>query len=71
MGKTKYARAKELLTKIKEKNGDTVPFSLLRNEVLINIGADEIRTVRPYVKLMVDLKLIEQTGGGSYVVIRL
>jgi hypothetical protein len=62
MGKTRYTRAKEFLEKLKQNEGNLLDFSSLRRKIFILIGSDEERTVKPYLKLMLDTGLISEEG---------
>lgn len=70
MPKNKYQKAKQCLDELKHQAGDNIPFSILKKSIMEKIGADENRTVRPYVKFMLDMGMIEQASGGAYVYIR-
>lgn len=61
MGKTRYQVAKDLLLDIKNRNGVTIPFKLLRLELTRNVGADKNRTVKPYLDMMLELEMIKPT----------
>lgn len=62
MGKNKFDKSKEFLELMKEENGSVMSFEDFKEEIMIKIGADEERTVRPYIKLMLELKLISSEG---------
>lgn len=64
MGKTKYTTAKQFVSMLKAKNGEYIPFAIFIEEIRKVIGADEERTIRPYVKLMMETKLISK--GDEY-----
>lgn len=65
MGKNKFDRAKEFLNNLKEKKGDALSFPFFLKEIKKEIGMDETRTVKPYLKLMLDFRLIEQQEDGT------
>ena len=64
-----YKNATLLLQEIKNKHGVSVPFSLIKKEIIINIGGNLNKTVRPYIKMMIDLEMIRAEEGSSNVTI--
>ena len=64
---SKYIIAKKLLTRLRSESGEILPFNTLRIEIIKNIGADDRRTVKPYIQLMLETELIIKEGDGEYV----
>lgn len=62
MGKTQYQRSLDFLKVIKNEYGVQLHFDFFLNQMRMIIGADETRTIKPYLRLMVDMNLIEQEG---------
>lgn len=69
MGKTRYNQALDLLNNLREQHGTTIPFIFLKHEIMKNIGSHENRTVKPILKLMLELNMIKQNGEDENVVI--
>jgi hypothetical protein len=63
MGKTQYKRAREFLDKLKGEIGEEVKFELFLLEMRKELGADEKRTIKPYMQLMRDLTMVKEEGG--------
>lgn len=61
-GKSRYERSKELIAQLKREKGSLISFEDLRKAIISTLGSDENRTVRPYVKLMHEMKLIMDHG---------
>lgn len=53
----RYQKAKELLLDLKGK--ELLTLADLTNEIIMNLGSDNSRTVKPYVQLMLQLKMIK------------
>ena len=62
MGFHRYAKAKKLLETLKRKHGEVISGDLLKQEIIKNIGGDEKQTLRPYLRMMFELKMIEEEG---------
>lgn len=62
MGKTKYDKAQEVLKVLSTEFGDIITFDKLKIGVMKYIGADELRTVKPTIQLMMATNLIKQEG---------
>ena len=56
-----------MLEKLKSENGVEIPFSLLKIEIIKNIGGHEHKTVKPYLKMMLDLEMIKPKENDAYV----
>ena len=59
-----FTKAKELIDKLKREHGDSISLKELKLGIMQNIGADEVRCVKPYIKLMIDSQLILPTKDG-------
>ena len=64
MGKTRYQKCVNLLKELKSEFGETITLNQLEHAVRSKIGDDLYRTVRPSIKLMIDLGLILPTTNG-------
>lgn len=64
MAKTRYEKAKELLIKLKEEHGEFIQLDKLLIDIRKDIGGDEKRTVKPYIKFMLDTELVVGTDKG-------
>ena len=62
MGKTKYQKAVEFLDGIKKTQGATISFESFKNQAIMKLGADETRTLKPYLKMMAEFNLIIEAG---------
>lgn len=62
MGKTKYTRAKEVLALLKQEYGEIISLDNLKTGIVKYIGADELRTIKPTLSLMLAINLIKQEG---------
>lgn len=61
MGYSRYDKARYFLKRLKETyKTDELLFDVLVSEIKKQIGDDEVRTVRPYIKLMRDHGMIVQ-----------
>lgn len=65
MARTKYGKAREMLKELKREKRIFGKLRL-REEIIKEIGSDERRTVIPYLKLMIETKLIEDIGNGRF-----
>jgi hypothetical protein len=63
-GRNRYFLAKECLQKCQEKYGILVGIETLKTFIRIYCGADEQRTVLPYLQLMQDTGLIKENSQG-------
>lgn len=64
MGQTRYGKAKEFLRKLLNQGYDVIHATTLRKEIMINLGADEHQTIRPYIKMMLATGLMKDTQNG-------
>ena len=62
MGKTRFTKSQETLDILKKEHGDLLTFDNLKLGIMRFIGADELRTVKPTIQLMLATKLIKQEG---------
>lgn len=58
----RYKKAVKLLEQLKSIHGELILAQLLKHEIMKNLGSDEKQTVRPYLRLMFELDLIEEEG---------
>lgn len=65
----KYSKAVDLIHIIKREKGNTLKPEELKNYIIKYIGADEKRTLRPYLLLMMDLALIKVEGDNVTILI--
>lgn len=65
MGFSRYEKAVALLKDIK----GTISNQDLRMLIIKNIGANEKRTIQPYLNLMIETKLIKDIGGFKWKII--
>jgi len=62
MGFNRYSKALKLLENIKKIHGDVVSSEFLKKEIIMHLGGDEKQTVRPYLRMMFELKMIIEEG---------
>lgn len=63
-GTSRYERAKELLDNLKSEGKKLLTEIELKYFIITNFGSDEVRTVKPYIDMMVETKLIKAQGDG-------
>ena len=59
-----YVKARELIDSLKRRDGTLISFDVLKNEIATKIGGDKNRTIKPYIKLMIDLQMIKERENG-------
>lgn len=62
MGKTRYETAKKFIEIMEKNYGSLVSFDLFVINFKKMVGADEYRTVKPYMKFMQEVELIKGDG---------
>lgn len=68
MGANQYDKALRFIKKLKETfKTNEIDSDMLISEIRKQIGNDEKRVVRPYIKLMLSNKLITQEAGSNIV----
>ena len=67
MGKTRYQKIVYLLTDIKLRYSNPISVDILIKEIKRNIGSDRNRTIKPAIRDMQDLNLIEEKEDGIYI----
>ena len=67
MGRNKATTLLTFLKTLIEKKGNLIPFEDYLTEFKIYVGADEDRTVKPYLKLALELGYIEQQGNNIFI----
>ena len=70
----KYNKAVKLLKVYKKISIITfkhkkISMKMLRHEIIKQIGSDELRTIKPYIKLMIETKLIKDIGNENFKVL--
>jgi len=70
MGRNKHKTLLTFLKALIEKKGNLIPFEDYLIEFKIYVGADEDRTVKPYLKLALELGYIEQQGNKIFLNVR-
>lgn len=63
-----YLKAKDLLLELKLEKGEKIDLKVLINKIKLRIGADENRTVKPYIKFMLDMNLIKSHSEGGLII---
>jgi len=58
MAITRFSKAQKFLKDLQQEKGNLISFDDFRIEVIKKIGADEYKTVKPYLKMMTELKMI-------------
>lgn len=66
----KYNKAKLLLKDYKPISKlfiyKKISMTTLRQIIIKHIGSDELRTIKPYIKLMIETKLIKDIGNENF-----
>ena len=62
MPKTRFQFATEFLDTVKKLKGDLVEWGEFKIMIERKLGSDKYRTVKPYLKLMTEQKLIKSEG---------
>ena len=62
MGFTRYDKAKKLLERLKSVHSELITSQMLKQEIIKNLGGDEKQTIRPYLRLMFELNMIQEEG---------
>ena len=65
MGKGRYSKAIEMINALKGREGHIVSFDTLKREIMIKIGGEAVRTVKPYIQFMIELNLIQELKNGA------
>lgn len=63
MGKTRYAKLREMLDKLKKENGDIINFDILKTRFMMEIGSAP-ETKKEAIPQMLELKMIEELSDG-------
>ena len=66
MGKTRTKKLKEMFLKLKSENGEIVERDKIMTAIFNDIGSDMNQTVRPTIKTINDLKMLEDLPDGRY-----
>ncbi len=61
---TQYSKALRFLDALKEESGLVMAFDDFKIEIMKRIGSDKHKTLRPYMRLMLDTKLITVEGSN-------
>ena len=65
MGKNRYSKSIEMIKGLKKRFGSNVSFDTLKKEIMIHIGGDTERTIKPYIHFMIELNLIKELKNGT------
>ena len=65
MGKNRYSKSIEMIEGMIKRFGKNVSFDTLKKEIMIQIGGDSERTIKPYINFMIELNLIKELKNGT------
>ena len=65
MGKNRYSKSIEMIKGLKKRFGSSMSFETLKREIMIQIGGDSERTIKPYINFMIELNLIKELKNGT------
>lgn len=70
MGTGRYEKAQGILEAVRKEHGDElIDIEILIAEIIKQAGADPIQTVRPYLKMMRDMKMIDDWEDNKIIIL--